>query len=571
MITQFTDSNPDTRPKIVKSLLYNNISNKNHLSYVDVELDLKLERVGNLNKIEAEVIRNLKLQIKLAKNKARISIIELGNKENAFIFPNLYENADLELESDGKIDSLAQSNIGIHIVNHPFSFYLYRKDTKEVLFDTTHSKESKNLEHYFFYAKNYIQISTRLPKGHHTFGLGERFTSLRLNKGRYVLYSADRTNNRPVGQETANNAYSSMPSYMSVNPDTSNAYGAFMMNSSPMEVILEEDYLTYKLTSGLVNLYVFNGPRPREVIIQMQKTFGMPFLPPYSAINWGVNMVSNQPKRDLLALRDKMFKDNSNALFNYPIEEIWVDYSLPVDANIFSGTEDYIQSLEANGYKIFSYRRSPLAVNSPHFESARNKSICITKENGDTFIGRTNNGDVCFIDYFSPNTLKFIKNVHLHQPEFKYGNSSLTLLMNEPTQICDGDCDNLTDELSIKLPYVPGSDKYTGNSDMSTYSLESQTLPLSARQSSDPTYPTNVNNMLNTHNIYSFQETKTYYHALIDSGIERPVIFSRSLFYGNQKFSGKWLGYLDSSWEGLKLAIIQTLNFNVKLNLNIHM
>jgi hypothetical protein len=38
----------------------------------------------------------------------------------------LMENEDLDLENDGKIKSLEDSNIGVQIVNHPFSFYLYR-------------------------------------------------------------------------------------------------------------------------------------------------------------------------------------------------------------------------------------------------------------------------------------------------------------------------------------------------------------------------------------------------------------------------------------------------------------
>jgi len=78
---------------------------------------------------------------------------------------------------------------------------------------------------------------------------------------------------------------------MSINPVSSNAFGVMMLNSSPIEVLVTEESLTYKMTSGIIELYIFGGPHPNEVIIQLQQTVGMPILPPYYALNWQSSLI----------------------------------------------------------------------------------------------------------------------------------------------------------------------------------------------------------------------------------------------------------------------------------------
>ena len=69
---------------------------------------------------------------KFAKNKAKIQIIQKDSKSaKTFDFPKtMLEDGDMEFEKDGKIDDLSQSNIGVHILNHPFSFYFYSQKKK---------------------------------------------------------------------------------------------------------------------------------------------------------------------------------------------------------------------------------------------------------------------------------------------------------------------------------------------------------------------------------------------------------------------------------------------------------
>lgn len=219
------------------------------------------------------------------------------------------------MEKDGRIEDINESDIGIHIINHPFSFYLYRKDTKEKLFDTTISDESKNFDHYLYFAKNYIQVATRLPKGHFTYGLGERFSSLRLNNAKYVLWAQDpliNLNNDPLTESSNENFYSSMPYFLTVNPETQNAWGTVIFNSSPIEANLEKDYINFKIISGILEMYVFSGPRPKDAVLQMHQTLGNPFLQSFSNLNWHANIITNDPLRDLKFINDSLSSNIGN-------------------------------------------------------------------------------------------------------------------------------------------------------------------------------------------------------------------------------------------------------------------
>ena len=224
---------------------------------------------------------------------------------------------DLEMEKVGRIEDISESDIGIHIINHPFSFYLYRKDTKERLFDTTISEESRNFDHHFYYAKNYIQISSRLPRGHFTYGLGERFSSLRLKNGQYVLWAQDPLlylNNDPLRETTNENSYSSVPYMLTINPDSLNAWGSVVLNSSPIEANLDKDFISYKLTSGIFEMYVFAGPRPKDVVLQFHQTLGTPFLQSFANLNWHANILTNDPLRDLAFINKSVASNFENIL-----------------------------------------------------------------------------------------------------------------------------------------------------------------------------------------------------------------------------------------------------------------
>jgi alpha-glucosidase (family GH31 glycosyl hydrolase) len=511
-----------------------------------------LERKGKNNEIKSEEIKDVRMIITFSKTKAKIDIRAKPkgdpktNEQYWEIPENLYDSNDFEMK-DGRVSSISESLIGIKILNHPFGFYLFRKDTGERLFDTTHSTESTNFNLYFYFAKNFMQISTRLPSKHYTYGLGERWSSLRLKKGKYVLWASDPNLGGPVEKENTLNSYSSMPSFITVNPTSLTAYGALMLCSSPMEVMVDDNFLTYKMISNIMELYVFYGPRPKEVIIQYQRLTGLPILAPFDALNWQASIITSNPARDVQYILDIL---NKNTTISQNFASYSIDFSDTVNEKTYDNINPLIEELSSLGYTVNGFRRSPISKTSNLYEQTKNSSLCLTYDNK-VLEGKTSYGDVCFLDYFNTNSMDIIRMEvnSKHAQPFNRSQNQMTLLLNEPYQLCNGVCDPNIQQKTVTLPYHIG-DK--------SFSLEKNTLPITLTQTGGENF-----SMLNTHNIYALQEVKTYYTALKDRNIERPLIFSRTVFPGSQQYAGKWLGYIKDTWEGFKLAIIQTMNFNV--------
>jgi alpha-glucosidase (family GH31 glycosyl hydrolase) len=144
---------------------------------------------------------------------------------------------------------------------------------------------------------------------------GERFTDLRLKNGNYVMYS-ENPSRIPVFEDEPN-AYSSQPFFMTLNSTNLDGYGVMFINSSPLEAILDSKSVSFIMTSGLMDFYVLNGPRPREIVMQLQKTLGNPMLPPYNALNWNLNLNSGDPERDLPEVLKILNKWNETENRNY--------------------------------------------------------------------------------------------------------------------------------------------------------------------------------------------------------------------------------------------------------------
>ena len=124
-----------------------------------------------------------------------------------------------------------------------------------------------------------------------------------------MLYS-ENPSKIPVFEDEPN-AYSSQPVFMTLNSTNFNGYGVVFINSSPMEAILDSNSVSFIMTSGVIDFYVLNGPRPKEIVMQLQKTVGIPLLPALSYLNWNLNINSGDPEKDLIEVLSILKKWNA--------------------------------------------------------------------------------------------------------------------------------------------------------------------------------------------------------------------------------------------------------------------
>jgi alpha-glucosidase (family GH31 glycosyl hydrolase) len=157
-------------------------------------------------------------------------------------------------------------------VASPFSFEIIRLSDGRSLFSSTS----------LTFKDQFIQLSTSGDAEAVTFGIGESTRQeLALKKGsKHTLWAAD------IAAFTEYvNLYGSFPFYMQMVNGV--AHGAMLMSSNGMDVSLGSDgEVTFSSIGGLVDLYVFSGSTPANVVDQYTQIVGRPGMMPYWSLGF---------------------------------------------------------------------------------------------------------------------------------------------------------------------------------------------------------------------------------------------------------------------------------------------
>ena len=223
------------------------------------------------------------------------------------ITESLYDMSDPDLNSTN-IDNYKESNIGIKFYDYPFNFKLYRKDDGNTLFDTRCDK-NQNL---IFFSPNYKQICTIINKKNYHFGFedndNKKNSFIELNNQKYMFFS---------------NKTNSFPFFLSYNPMNQTSYGVYLMNTGPLLINVNQEQMSYEMINGYINFYVFSGPNTKEVILQMQKTIGIPILPKFNLIDWDYfTKQSNKIEENNIMDFDDNYQLNNINDFQYDISNL---------------------------------------------------------------------------------------------------------------------------------------------------------------------------------------------------------------------------------------------------------
>lgn len=108
-----------------------------------------------------------------------------------------------------------------------------------------------------------------------------------------------------------------------------NAHGVFFLNQHAQNVLLQPDpnnpqggIITFRAIGGAVELFVFAGPTPDDVIRQYVSLIGLPQLPPYWALGFQISRYGYKTLADV----NTVFQRNRKASIPQDTQVVDIDY-----------------------------------------------------------------------------------------------------------------------------------------------------------------------------------------------------------------------------------------------------
>ncbi|XP_050393603.1 lysosomal alpha-glucosidase [Patella vulgata] len=432
--------------------------------------------------------------------------------------------------------------VNVSDVGSLFSFTVNRTAT-----DSSNTVNLLKTGGAFIFADQFLQLSYFLPSNY-IYGLGEHRDTLlhSMNWTRFTMWNRDHYPSENT------NIYGDHPFYLSIE-NGGNCHGVFLLNSNAMEVLLQPaPAITWRTIGGVIDLYMFLGPSPNDVIEQYTEVIGRTFMPPYWSLGfhvcrWGY-LTANGTLKVVDRIRD----------YGIPQDTQWndIEYS--------EGMRDY-----TTGFSTFGNQTSlveELHSRGMHYMMIVDPGISNTAGPGkyysydlgvklDVFIKNVSSlplvgvvwpGPVVFTDFTHPKSQEYwtaiAADFHKSVPF-----DGMWIDMNEISNFVNGSMTGCPYDSPLeKPPYIPNvAGRY----------LSYNTICVSAQQY--------ISTQYNLHTLYGLMETKASKQALESIRGKRSFVISRSSFPGQGHYGGHWTGDNGAGYYDMYKSISEILSMNM--------
>ncbi|KAM4014344.1 neutral alpha-glucosidase C isoform 2-T3 [Anomaloglossus baeobatrachus] len=546
--------------------------------------------IVTLSLIHQETQGKLKLQIMAVQgNIFRIKINEESSLKPRFEVPDvLVKEPSVErlkvsiLESSGLVLEHPSSSCKIHLTAKPFSLLVVQDDeelmsvnsqgllyfenavspSKESHLPATNSAEemASSEKQFGLWEGNAEDLDMQWPSSvgldftlhgcEHIYGLPEHADTHGLQdtgeNEAYRLYNLD-VFGYPIYDKMG--TYGSVPLILAHN--LAHTCGILWLNSSetlvevlskaalqrPMHVAspdmkkhkaVPEKAIRWMSESGVVDVFLLNGPAPCDVLKQYAELTGPQMFPPLFSLGYHQCRWNYEDEADVRAV-DSGFDDN-----DIPYDVIWLDIEHTDGKRYFTWDPEKFSNPVKMQNQLKEKRRKLVVISDPHikvdpdytiYTEAKEKGYFVKNITGQDFEGNCWPGSSSYLDFTSP----AVREWYSSQFSFdKYTDSTDVLFiwndMNEP----------------------------------SVFEAPEGTMPKNAVHAQGWSHR-------DLHNLYGFYQQMATSEGLIQrsGGKERSFVLTRSFFAGSQRYGAVWTGDNKAEWEYLKISVPMLLSLSV--------
>ncbi|XP_023562027.1 sucrase-isomaltase, intestinal [Octodon degus] len=433
----------------------------------------------------------------------------------------------------------------VQVTEKPFSIKVIRKSNGKILFDTSIGP--------VVYSDQYLQISTRLPS-EYMYGLGEHIHK-RFRHDLYWKTWPIFTRDELPGDNN-HNLYGHQTFFMGIEDTSGRSFGVFLMNSNAMEIFIQPTpIVTYRVTGGILDFYIFLGDSPAQVVQQYQELIGLPAMPAY----WSLGFQLSKWNYSSLDVVREVVRRNREAGIPYDTQVTDIDYmedkkDFTYDKVAFDGLPAFVDDLHSHGQKYVLILDPAIAISKlasgeayGAYDRGSAQKVWITESDGTTpLIGEVWPGLTVFPDFTNPNCIDWWANeCSIFYGEVKY--DGIWIDMNEVSSFIQGSSNGCQDNKLNYPPFMP---------DILDKLLYSKTICMDAKQS--------WGNHYDVHSLYGYSmaiATEKAVEKVFPN--KRSFILTRSTFAGSGRHAAHWLGDNTASWEQMEWSITGMLEFGL--------
>jgi len=452
----------------------------------------------------------------------------------------------ITIPSDGTRPDDDQIDFLINFYNSPvFGFKVTRKSTNETILDI-------GLPGLVF-SDQFIQLPFSISDSAAVYGWGENEQhSFRHDQNwkTWAIYARDQP---PDGSA---NMYGVHPR-LTVLDKSGKAFGILFLNSAAQELSLTPaPALVYRTIGGILDMYIFLGPSPEEVVQQYTEAIGRFPLPPYWSLGFHLCRYGYLTLNNMVAAVERTRE------FNIPQDAQWGDIDImersldfTVSTQRFSGLPDFVRLLRDDGIKFVTILDPCISTGEPNctyrpFDLGQELDVWIKKPDGGALTGQVWPQDpVYFPDYTNPRTkLWWSTLVNEFHQLLEY--DGLWIDMNEPSNFVTGDMYQGCESKNVNYPpYMPSI-----RLDNADHGLADKSL------CGDSVHHLGLH--YDVHNLFGWSQSQPTLQGVRDATGGRGLVLSRSTFVGSGQWVAHWLGDNFSNWPNLRYSIIGMLQFN---------